>query len=65
MRVVNEFSVVGITVLTLDSDLPLTAYRNYKINGVLYKPVNAYDIGKNAIAIKANGSFVGQSVEFV
>ena len=62
-KVVSEFSIGGYKVLTLDDSVPNRGYREYVIDGKSFGIVPLYDI-PNSIAIEANGSFVGKTVEF-
>lgn len=64
-KVVAELVLNGYSLLTLDSPIPNKRYNCYRINGMDYEVVIAYDIGNRAIAVKADGGFIGQSVEFV
>lgn len=61
--VIDEFQVKEYTVLKLDS-LSKAPYRKYKIEGEEYDVIPMYD-APNCIAIKAKGSFLGKTVEFV
>lgn len=61
--VIDEFGVKEYTVLKLDS-LPKVPYRKYRIAGKEYDVIPMYD-AQNCIAIKAKGTFLGKTVEFV
>ena len=53
-------------VLYLDKPLPkYEPYRNYRINGVIYKPISMSHTGGECIAIQGKGNFVGKEVEFI
>lgn len=64
-KVIAELVINGYSLLTLDSPTPYKRYNFYRINGVDYEVVMAYDIGDKAIVVEADGGFVGKSVEFV
>lgn len=63
-KIIDEWVVRKYTILTLDEEVPHQAIWYYVIDGVEYEPVIAYDMGKNIIAIEANGGFIGKTVEF-
>lgn len=61
--VIDEFHVREYAVLKLDT-LSKDPYRKYKIEGEEYDVIPMYD-APNCIAIKAQGTFLGKTVEFV
>lgn len=63
-KIIDEWVVRKYTILTLDEELPRQAIWHYVIDGVEYEPVIVYDMGKNVIAIEADGGFIGKTVEF-
>ena len=40
-------------------------FRNYRIDGVVYKPVSMSHWNGRVIAIKGEGNFIGKEVEFI
>lgn len=55
-----------IVILYLDEEPPrYVPYRNYRIDGVIYKPIPMSHTGGKCIAIKGAGNFVGKKVEFI
>ncbi len=64
-KIIDEWEIPneGI-ILTLDEDAPFRPYSHYVIDGVKYDPLIVYDMGKNVIAVKACGGFIGKTVEF-
>lgn len=62
--VISELQVDKYIVLTLDGPVPIKAHRKYRIAGKDYDIVPMYDM-PNGIAIAAEGSFVGEVVEFI
>ena len=72
-RVVEQWRPNGgeICILYLDNEKIISSkdddYRNYSIDGVIYKPVPMSHIKKTvkAVAIQGKGNFVGKEVEFI
>lgn len=62
-KVIDEFQVKEYMVLKLDY-LSKDSYRKYRIAGKEYNAIPMYD-APNCIAIKAKGTFLGKTVEFV
>ena len=62
--IVSELRVSKYTLLSLDGPVPMNEHRKYRIDGVEYDIVPVYDL-PNSIAITAEGSFVGKTVEFI
>ena len=62
-KVIEEFRVKEYMVLKLDS-LSKNPYSKYRIEGKEYNAIPMYD-APNCIAIKAKGTFLGKTVEFV
>ncbi len=62
-KVVDEFKLGRYAVLKLDG-MPKTRHRKYKIDGVEFEPIPIYDTYQ-CIAIEAEGSFLGKTVEFI
>lgn len=44
---------------------PINDYRNYRIDGTIYKPIPMSHSEGKCIAIRGNGDFVGKTVEFI
>lgn len=63
-KVIDEFQIGKYTVLGLDKPITARAYRRYRIDGKVYEIVPVYDAPK-CIAIEAEGSFLGKTVEFI
>lgn len=63
-KVVSEWKIGKYVALELDQDLPMKAYHKYRIDGADYDIVPVYDLPMH-IAIEAEGSFLGKSVEFI
>ena len=62
--IVSEFRANKYIILTLDGPIPMKEHRKYRIAGIDYDIVPLYDM-PNSIAITAEGSFIGQTVEFI
>lgn len=62
---IDEWQLQKYMVLTLNQDPPLIPYWKYRIDGVIYNVVPVYDLPRCIIAIEAEGSFIGKTVEFV
>ena len=55
-----------LLVLYLDKEIPrYESYRNYRIDGVIYKPIPMSHTNRKCIAIQAEGNFVGKEVELM
>ncbi len=53
-------------VLYLDKELPHNKlYHNYRIGGVIYKPIPMSHTNGKCIAVQGAGNFVGKEVELV
>ncbi len=53
-------------ILYLDKELPHNKpYRNYRIGGVIYKPIPMSHTNGKCIAVQGEGNFVGKEVELV
>ena len=50
-------------ILYLDEELPSKPYRNYRIGGVIYKPIPMSHANGKCIAVQGEGSFVGKVIE--
>ena len=61
--ILSEFQVGKYLVLKVDA-IHKKIYAYYEIDGVQHPIISVYDI-KNAIAIEAQGHFVGKTVRFV
>lgn len=44
---------------------PTDDYRNYRIDGKIYKPIPMSHTGGKCIAVRGEGNFVGKEVEFI
>ena len=69
-RVIDEWRLPhGIYILYLDNAKIVTSadndYRNYRIDGVLYKPISMSNLDGRFIAVEGTSSFIGKEVEFV
>ncbi|MBO5198052.1 MAG: hypothetical protein J6B85_05970 [Lachnospiraceae bacterium] len=62
--ILSEWIIGKYAILELDQDPPMRHYRRYRIEGVEYDPVPVYDLPRQ-IAVEAQGSFKGKSVEFI
>lgn len=62
--VIAEFSVKNYKVLKLDGSIPMKEHKKYRIAGKEYEIVLLYDM-PNCIAIEAEGTFVGEPVDFI
>ena len=62
-KVIQQFGVKDITVMKLDSPLPVKPYNQYLIDGKPYEIVSIYDF-PNCIAIRGTGDYLGKAVEF-
>lgn len=62
--IIAQLHVEKYTLLALDGPLPNREHNKYRIDGKEYDIVPVYDLPNN-IAIAAEGSFVGKTVEFI
>ena len=53
------------TILFLDGNVPLTAWRKVKIDGVTYAPIFMSGFAEDQIALKGRHELDGLEVEFV
>ena len=66
MKIVEDFQLEKYRVLILDGNrFSAKHYRKYKIDGKEYESVPVYDAGDNVVAIEAEGSFAGKTIEFI
>lgn len=63
-KIVSVLRVGKYTLLSLDGSIPTKEHKKYRIDGLEYSIVPVYDL-PNSIAITAEGSFVGKTVEFI
>lgn len=62
-KIIDEIHVGGYAVLKLDF-VPKTLHKKYRIDGLDYDPVPAYD-AENCIAVRSYDHFIGKTVEFI
>lgn len=63
-KVVSEWKIGKYTALELDQSPPIKPYHKYRIDGTDYDIVPVYDM-PNHIAVEAESSFLGKTVEFI
>lgn len=67
-KIINEWSPQenDKIILYLDEKLPSNKpYSNYRIDGVIYKPILMSHTNGKCIALQGTGGFVGKEVELV
>ncbi len=64
-RVEDQFVVHGITILTLNEDMPHSDWRKVRIDGEMFDYIPAMDCGFNVLGIKGEHEFVGKEIQFV
>ena len=67
MKVVSQWAVQeNLLVLCLDEEISrYKSYRNYRIDGIIYKPIPMSHTFGKCIAVQGGGSFDGKEVELV
>ena len=71
MKVIDSWSIRGMTLLTLSGSIPNGGWRHVVIGGESFKPIipmYAGDVSRvknNAIGIDGTHDFTGKTVEFV
>lgn len=63
-KIVEQFTTGELTILILETLLPLSNFKKISIDGKEYEPEIVYDM-ENAIAINVDGDFLGKEIEFI
>jgi hypothetical protein len=65
MRIQDCTEISGITLITLDHDLPNTSWRKLVIEGSEYDPIIPMDIGSQCVAVAGTYDFTGREITFL
>ena len=63
-KIISAIRVGKYTLLSLDGPVPPEEHSKYCIDGIEHDIVPVYDLPNN-IAVTAEGSFVGKTVQFI
>ena len=63
IKVNNQISVGGKTIVTLDSPLPAVRFKKVSVGGKEYEAEIVYGM-ENSLGVDGSGSFIGKEVKF-